>query len=30
MAYITTKDGTRILFKDWGSKDTQPIVFHHG
>ena len=30
MAYITTKDGTRIFYKDWGSKDTQPIVFHHG
>src|ERR1700761_4972664 len=30
MAYVTTKDGTRIFYKDWGSKDAQPIVFHHG
>jgi non-heme chloroperoxidase len=30
MATITTKDGTEIFYKDWGSKDAQPIVFHHG
>jgi non-heme chloroperoxidase len=30
MAYVTTKDGVEIFFKDWGSKDAQPIVFHHG
>ena len=30
MTYITTKDGTRIFYKDWGAKDAQPIVFHHG
>jgi non-heme chloroperoxidase len=30
MATITTKDGTQIFYKDWGSKDAQPIVFHHG
>ena len=30
MATITTKDGTRIFYKDWGPKDAQPIVFHHG
>jgi non-heme chloroperoxidase len=28
--YITTKDGTEIFYKDWGSKTAQPIVFHHG
>jgi NADP-dependent 3-hydroxy acid dehydrogenase YdfG len=27
---ITTKDGTQIFYKGWGSKDAQPIVFHHG
>src|SRR5215475_9015257 len=30
MAFITTADGTEIFYKDWGSKDAQPIVFHHG
>ncbi|KQM13372.1 alpha/beta fold hydrolase [Novosphingobium sp. Leaf2] len=28
--FITTTDGTDIFFKDWGPKDAQPIVFHHG
>lgn len=27
---ITTSDGTRIFYKDWGEKDARPIVFHHG
>jgi non-heme chloroperoxidase len=30
MGYITTKDGVEIFYKDWGPKDAQPIVFHHG
>ena len=30
MTYVTTKDGVSIYFKDWGPKDAQPIVFHHG
>jgi non-heme chloroperoxidase len=30
MATVTTQDGTRIFYKDWGPKDSQPIVFHHG
>jgi non-heme chloroperoxidase len=30
MDTITTKDGTRIFFKDWGPKSAQAIVFHHG
>jgi non-heme chloroperoxidase len=28
--FITTKDGVEIFYKDWGPKDAQPIVFHHG
>jgi len=30
MGYITTTDGTEIFYKDWGPKDAQAIVFHHG
>jgi len=30
MSTITTTDGTQIFYKDWGPKDAQPIVFHHG
>jgi len=30
MPFITTNDETQIFYKDWGLKDAQPIVFHHG
>jgi non-heme chloroperoxidase len=30
MPTVTTKDGVEIFYKDWGPKDAQPIVFHHG
>jgi non-heme chloroperoxidase len=29
-SFVTTKDGVQIFYKDWGPKDAQPIVFHHG
>lgn len=28
--FVTTRDGVQIYYKDWGPKDAQPIVFHHG
>jgi non-heme chloroperoxidase len=30
MAYVTTKDGVDIYFKDWGPKTAQALMFHHG
>lgn len=30
MTTIKTKDGAEIFYKDWGPRDGQPIVFHHG
>ncbi|TZG34112.1 alpha/beta hydrolase [Agrobacterium sp. B1(2019)] len=29
-SFVKTKDDVDIYFKDWGPKDAQPIVFHHG
>ncbi len=29
-SYVQTQDGVQIFYKDWGPKDAQPIVFHHG
>jgi len=30
MSTITTTDGTEIFYKDWGNRDAQVIMFHHG
>ena len=30
MATIITNDGTEIFYKDWGPRDAQIIMFHHG
>lgn len=30
MPMFQTSDGTNIFYKDWGPRDAQPIVFHHG
>ena len=30
MATVRTSDGTEIFFKDWGPRDAQPVMFHHG
>ncbi|MBL0935407.1 MAG: alpha/beta hydrolase [Rhizobiaceae bacterium] len=30
MGYITTDDHVQIFYRDWGPRDAQPIVFHHG
>ena len=27
---ITTQDGVEIYYKDWGPREAQPLVFHHG
>jgi non-heme chloroperoxidase len=30
MSTVTTRDGVQIFYKDWGPRDAQPIMFHHG
>jgi len=30
MSHVITKDKVEIFYKDWGPRDAQPIVFHHG
>jgi non-heme chloroperoxidase len=30
MPHVITDDGAKIYYKDWGSRDAQPIMFHHG
>jgi non-heme chloroperoxidase len=30
MTTLTTEDGVQIYYKDWGPRNAQPIVFHHG
>jgi non-heme chloroperoxidase len=30
MELVTTNDGALIFYKDWGPRNAQPIVFHHG
>jgi non-heme chloroperoxidase len=30
MTTITSRDGVEIYYKDWGPKNAQPVVFHHG
>jgi non-heme chloroperoxidase len=30
MDYVTTPDGVKIFYKDWGPRDAQAIMFHHG
>jgi non-heme chloroperoxidase len=30
MSTVRSKDGVEIFYKDWGPKNAEPIVFHHG
>jgi non-heme chloroperoxidase len=30
MSFVTTNDGVDIYYKDWGPRNAQPIMFHHG
>ena len=29
-SFITTPDGVELFYKDWGPREAQPVVFHHG
>jgi non-heme chloroperoxidase len=30
MSFVITNDGVDIYYKDWGPRNAQPIMFHHG
>jgi non-heme chloroperoxidase len=30
MSYVTTEDGTKIFYKDWGPEDGEPVLLSHG
>ena len=30
MPFVTSRDGVEVFYKEWGPKDAQPIMFHHG
>jgi non-heme chloroperoxidase len=30
MSFVKIENGAEIFYKDWGPKNAQPIVFHHG
>ncbi|TNC14376.1 alpha/beta hydrolase [Methylobacterium terricola] len=30
MSFVTTGDGVQIFYKDWGPRNAQAIMFHHG
>lgn len=30
MPFVTAKDGAQIFYKDWGAKNAQAVMFHHG
>src|SRR5262245_9119705 len=30
MSFVSTKDGVEVYYKDWGRRNAQPIMFHHG
>jgi non-heme chloroperoxidase len=30
MSFVSNKDGVEVYYKDWGDRNAQPIMFHHG